>query len=54
MWLSFMVCSQGAIITPQSVVLIKGEGDSLEVAADAAKEPETYQRCDAGKEKAKS
>lgn len=53
MWLGFMVCSQGAIITPQSVVISKGEGGSLEVAADDDKEPETYHRCDAGKEKAK-
>lgn len=52
-WLGFMVCSEGAIITPQSVVIIKGEDDSLAVAADGEDEPEVYHRCDAGKEKAK-
>lgn len=53
MWLGFMVCSEGAIITPQSVVIIKGEGDSLEVGADGENEPEAYHRCDAGKGNAK-
>ncbi len=52
-WLGFMVCSEGAIITPHSVVIIKGEADQLDVASDEDSEPEVYHRCDAGKGNAK-
>ncbi|MGD9667872.1 MAG: hypothetical protein AB7U75_02335 [Hyphomicrobiaceae bacterium] len=52
-WLGFMVCMEGATIAPQSVVIVRGEGDNLEVGNDGDDQPEVYQRCDAGKGKTK-
>ncbi|MCB1515492.1 MAG: hypothetical protein KDJ18_11955 [Hyphomicrobiaceae bacterium] len=52
-WVGLMVCSEGQTIAPQTYVFIRGEDDSLEVAASGQDEPELYKRCDAGKGKTK-
>lgn len=54
-WVGLMVCSEGAGIGPQTVVILKGEGDSFEVADsdNEEEEPEVYQRCDGVKGKTK-
>lgn len=52
-WLGLMVCSEGAVVAPQSMVFIKGEGETIEVAGSDQDEPEVFQRCDEGKGKTK-
>lgn len=52
-WLGLMVCTEGATVGSQSVVIIKGDGDRFEVAEEDDDEPEVYQRCESDKGKSK-
>lgn len=48
-WLAFMICSEGASITPETYVFTKHENEDGFVVSHSNREeaPETYKRCDA-------